>query len=173
MASSHTTNVSPRVHREDMLFNGTRLEWYGHGSFRATSGLPGHQNASQQSHSDEGPIPEGLYSFQVKLSQDANMISKTQLDHREGIEHIPSVLHFHGGNYEARAWGSNRVRLSTVYIQDPKNRSRGGFYLHDSTKGYSHGCIEVDGDFFRKLRAYAKLPLAKRSGHAVLYVAVQ
>jgi hypothetical protein len=30
---------------------------------------------------------------------------------------------------------------------------RSGFYLHDSTKGYSHGCIEVQGSFFGALRS--------------------
>jgi hypothetical protein len=32
--------------------------------------------------------------------------------------------------------------------------TRGGFYLHDSTKGYSHGCIEVDTKIFKYLRDY-------------------
>jgi hypothetical protein len=32
---------------------------------------------------------------------------------------------------------------------------RGGFYLHDSTKGYSHGCIEVEPSFLSILRARA------------------
>lgn len=33
---------------------------------------------------------------------------------------------------------------------------RGGFYLHDSTKGYSHGCIEVELGLFVQLRIYSK-----------------
>jgi len=39
---------------------------------------------------------------------------------------------------------------------DTKNKCkpimRGGFYLHDSTKGYSHGCIEVETKIFLQLR---------------------
>lgn len=31
---------------------------------------------------------------------------------------------------------------------------RGGFYLHDSIKGYSHGCIEADTKLFVHLRKY-------------------
>jgi hypothetical protein len=31
---------------------------------------------------------------------------------------------------------------------------RGGFYLHDSTKGFSHGCIEVEGSLITGLRNY-------------------
>jgi hypothetical protein len=33
---------------------------------------------------------------------------------------------------------------------------RGGFYLHDSIKSYSHGCIEVEMRLFPLLRAYHK-----------------
>lgn len=32
--------------------------------------------------------------------------------------------------------------------------TRGGFYLHDSVKGFSHGCIEVETKIFAKLREY-------------------
>lgn len=47
-------------------------------------------------------------------------------------------------------WGHRRVRLHPA---DASTRarcgsSRSGFYIHDSTKGYSHGCIEVEGIFF-------------------------
>jgi hypothetical protein len=30
--------------------------------------------------------------------------------------------------------------------------ARGGFYIHDSAKGYTHGCIEVEPRFFNVLR---------------------
>ena len=36
------------------------------------------------------------------------------------------------------------------------NPIRGGFYLHDSTKGYSHGCIEVDTDLLSELKNHSK-----------------
>ena len=156
-----------------MLYNGTVLEWYGFGTFRATSGLPGHQNAAEQAHPDEGPIPEGLYSFPLKLARDAEMIGPGQLDRREGIEHIPVNLRFGGKDYQNVAWGPERVRLTVIQIQDPRNRHRGGFYLHDSTKGYSHGCIELDPHFFLRLRAYVSLPAAKRGGRALLYLRVK
>jgi hypothetical protein len=47
---------------------------------------------------------------------------------------------------------------------DPR---RGGFYLHDSVKGYSHGCIEVEGLFFESLRKFAG---GTRQSHMVLRV---
>lgn len=46
--------------------------------------------------------------------------------------------------YTGRNWGYNRIRLESA---DEKTRKacggkRGGFYIHDSTKGYSHGCMK-------------------------------
>src|SRR4051812_14160041 len=113
------------MHKEDMFYDGTSLHWYGHGTFRATSGLPGHQSAAEQSHPDHGPIPEGLYSFPVDVAVDASMIRPGQLDRREGIEHVPATLRFSGQTYDIRAWGPDRVRLTAVHINDPRNRQRG------------------------------------------------
>jgi hypothetical protein len=50
-------------------------------------------------------------------------------------------------------WGWHRIRFEPA---DASTRARcsprrGGFYLHDSTKGFSHGCIEIDGRFFTVL----------------------
>lgn len=45
--------------------------------------------------------------------------------------------------------------------------TRGGFYLHDSVKGYSHGCIEVEGIFFESLSKFAH---ATRLNHLILRV---
>jgi hypothetical protein len=158
---------------EDMVYNGTQVVWPGHGSFKASSGLPGHQNAAEQSHRDEGPIPEGLYSFSLSIAKDATMVADGELDTREGIEHLPDTFHFGRNAYTNVAWGPDRVRLTTIRIDDPKSRHRGGFYLHDSTKGYSHGCIEVDPSFFTDLRTLAKLPLKQRAGKTRLYIKVK
>ena len=161
------------MYRADMIYDGTALDWHGHGKFRATSGLPGHQNATEQSHPDGGPIPEGLYSFPLAIAKDATVIGPGQLDRREGVEHLPGTFRFGAQEYENRAWGPDRVRLTVIHINNPRNRRRGGFYLHDSTKGYSHGCIEVDPLFFRQLREFIKLPLARRGGRTRLYLKVK
>ena len=60
-------------------------------------------------------------------------------------------------------WGHHRIRFEpadgpTRAICKPVYRS--GFHLHDSTKGFSHGCIEVEAAFFTRLKRYAS------SGHA-------
>jgi hypothetical protein len=157
----------------DLLYNGTMLIWDGHGVFNATSGLPGHQDASQQSHPDEGPVPEGLYSFPLILAADATMTGPGKLDVREGIEHLPDSWQWNGQPYRNEAWGPDRIRLTIVHIDDPKNRKRAGFYLHDSTKGFSHGCIEVDPLFFRRLREFVQLPLRARHGRTRLTLRVK
>lgn len=166
------------MHHPDMVYNGTSLTWHGHCVFNATSGLPEHQNASQQAHADEahnnsGPIPEGLYSFPLIFGTDATMIQPGQLDKQEGIEHLPGAWQYHGRTYQNQAWGPDRVRLTIVHIDDPKNRHRAGFYLHDSSKGSSHGCIEVAPFFLRQLRRFVDLPRSTRAGRTRLYLRVK
>lgn len=54
-------------------------------------------------------------------------------------------------------WGQNRARMEPA-DSSTQNKClpvmRGGFYLHDSTKGFSHGCIEVEINLFVQLRIY-------------------
>jgi hypothetical protein len=146
----------------DLTYDGTTLVWKAHGTFNATSGLPGHQSADQQTVTDHGPIPEGWYSFPLILGKEATMTGRGILDTREGVESLPSEWNYRGEVLLNIAWGPDRVRLNTIRIDNPKARHRGGFYLHDSTKGFSHGCIEVDPLFFSKLRAFIKQPVKQR-----------
>ncbi|MBO9356839.1 DUF2778 domain-containing protein [Bordetella petrii] len=108
----------------DMIYDGQVLRWTGHGSFRASSGLPGFQAPGESCRAESGPVPPGLYQLYL-ADQD---------------------------------WGSKRARLEPADAAT-RNRcapARGGFYLHDSTKGYSHGCIGVEGRIFPLLRTYAR-----------------
>jgi hypothetical protein len=163
----------------DLLYDGTTLHWYGvstsETTFKATSGLAfknddgtvqDYRSADNQNLSDKGPIPEGFYSFSVTLAKDANFTGmdksgNPQLDAREGIEHIPDTITIKingvDEEYSFPGWGSNRVRLSVIRYTHPKDVHRaGGFYLHDSHKGYTHGCVEVGDSFFDSLRTYAQ-----------------
>ena len=65
------------------------------------------------------------------------------------------------------------MRLNALYVANPKARHRGGFYLHDSTKGYTHGCIEVEPRLFIRLREYAKDEAAKKRGRKTLILKVK
>ncbi|HTN76402.1 MAG TPA: tlde1 domain-containing protein [Pirellulaceae bacterium] len=150
-----------------MKFTGQQLVWDGVGAWNATSGMPGHQNSLEQHLSDKGPIPEGEYYVPLALGGNAKVttykkkpdgsISEAKLDTRAAIESLQCIA-MPGSPTEVlifENWGSNRVRLQKVKVKHRKAAHRDGFYLHDSTKGFSHGCIEIDTSFFSSLRAYA------------------
>ncbi|GAA3621546.1 hypothetical protein GCM10022419_129010 [Nonomuraea rosea] len=128
--------------------------------YAATSGLIGNQIGSLQSSKDHGPLPEGLYSFFTHLDPRQSSLDaankrgdKAISNQEEGIQFLPI-----GGNGPVYPdWGTFRVRLTPV---QGNMFGRGGFYLHNSHKGYSHGCIEVGADaggldFFTSLLTYA------------------
>jgi hypothetical protein len=152
--------------KEDMTYNGTKVDWLGVGSYNATSGLPDHQVASDQTKKDEGPIPEGLYAIPLKVAGNAKYDrSGNLIGGWNGIEAMPDSQ-LNGETVWWPEWGRNRVRLTKLYVKDAKARGRDGFFLHDSTKGYTHGCIEVDTHFFDRLRlqaAAATKPGAKKT----------
>jgi hypothetical protein len=163
------------VPKEDMIYDGDDVEWYGVGKYNATSGLEGHQTASEQTKSDTGPIPEGTYSFSLKIAGTARVVNvaKNQLDANQGIQSLDAMPGPDGKFYEAPNWGKNRVRLNALYIANPKARGRGGFYLHDSTKGFTHGCVEVEPRFFTRLREYAKDEGGNKRGRRWLIIKVK
>jgi len=157
----------------DLLYSGTTMVWVGKFAYPATSGLPGYQNATFQAVRDHGPVPEGLYSFPLKMGGEGHMTSTTTLDTGEGVQSLPAHFTFRGQTYDNYAWGPDRVRLTIHHIESPKHRHRNGFYLHDSTKGFSHGCIEVSPHFFKHLRDYISSGAAKRDHRKNLYLRVQ
>lgn len=155
----------------DMEFDGQTLTWHGSGRFRATTGLPEHQFPQYQCVKDAGPVPEGLYKVFVNSLGSArdDGTGFCNLSPGWGIQTIPRGAA--AGECESfwANWGRNRARMEPA---DSKTRSacspiRGGFYLHDSTKGYSHGCIEVESSFFSILRSRAS---SARRGQFLLQV---
>ncbi|MFL9839297.1 RHS repeat-associated core domain-containing protein, partial [Flavobacterium sp. ST-75] len=133
------------------------------------------QKAKYQYIPNNGPTVEGKY--QINLEPDPNRVAKAdgktgQLLRNPdgGIEKIPDFVPSDsnpnvGWSYEE--WGENRVRLQPVNVPQPKDNSNetgitggGGkrdlnsFYLHDSQKGYSHGCTECDTELFDQLIKY-------------------
>lgn len=145
---------------EDLFYNGTQLTWSGHGVFKATSGMTGYQLPELQCTPERGPVPEGHYYVPLivggKAEDDGSGIC--QLKPSWQLQKIPrgadaGICEPYWAN-----WGKNRIR---IVPGDPvtKNKCkphRGGFYLHDSTKGYSHGCIEVEQRFFDVLRRFIR-----------------
>lgn len=123
----------------------------------ATSGMEGYQNSQFQNMSDLGPIPGGAYS--INLSLDHKRIAKADPNSGEllrgnGIQRIPTKFTTNDGrSWEYSAWGTMRARLNPS--SSTNTYGRHSFYIHDSHKGYSHGCIEVGAGFFPKLINYS------------------
>lgn len=145
----------------DMLYDGQTIRWSVRGTFKATSGLPGSQFPQDSCVPNSGPIPEGFYTIFISdhgIAKDDGS-GYCALKPSWGIQEIPrgsaaGVCESYWAN-----WGRNRARMEPADITT-KNRCfptmRGGFYLHDSTKGYSHGCIEVETRLFSSLRNHHK-----------------
>lgn len=145
----------------DLEYNGQTLSWIGFGKWKATSGLKGHQVPSEQCTTDAGPVPEGLYSSLLSSGGEAqddgtNTCSLTPawgfqtIRRGEAAENCES--------YWAN-WGYHRIRIEPADVATrnsciKEGHHRSGFYLHDSIKGYSHGCIETEGTFFTMLRKF-------------------
>ena len=144
----------------EMLFDGQILDWPNVGSFRATTGLPKYQTPDKQCIADNGPIPEGKYKIfsQNKGWAKDDGTGMCNLSPAWGVQAIPRGAIAGACELYWSQWGHNRARLEAA---DKKTKaacspSRGGFYIHDSTKGFSHGCIEVDTIFFAALASAVK-----------------
>ena len=146
-------------------------------SYKATSGLPDHQVPSDQCLKEMGPVPAGKY--RVILNRDIGPAQTESPDSctlrpARGIQSVPR-----GGPCEGiwANWGNNRARFEAAdeHTKHVCPNLRSGFYLHDSTKGYSHGCIEVENAFFNRLYFYCLvaithyLELRVKYSHATTY----
>lgn len=145
----------------DLEYNGYWLIWNGVRTFKASSGMVGFQHSRNQCIPDRGPVPEGYYYLLLAeggLATDDGSGTCT-LSPSWKIQTIPRGEAAGACEPYWANWGSNRVRLEALNITTRNACSpitRGGFYLHDSTKGFSHGCIEVETSFFTQLRAFIK-----------------
>ena len=145
----------------EMKYDGQTIKWPGRGTFKATSGMPGFQNSRNSCLPDKGPIPKGFYKVFIvdHGTAEDDGSGRCTLKPSWGIQKIPrgSVV----GNCEPYLanWGRNRARMEPADTLTKIRCSpvmRGGFYLHDSTKGFSHGCIEVETRLFSVLKIYNK-----------------
>ena len=116
---------------------------------------------------DKGPIPTGTYTVATTFPRNpyATFDAATcSLGASHSIQQIPrggdAADEPAGGSagkcegYWAN-WGFNRAGLTPG--QDMVAKHRNGFYIHDSSKGFSHGCIETEQKFFTdKLIPYAQ-----------------
>lgn len=168
----------------DLEYDGQQLRWPAMKlTFKATSGITAsvddptdYRDAKQQCVKDHGPVPEGLYNFSTKEDRRTyardNGAGTCTLSPASPIQVIPrggSSSDEPSGGTAGRCepywanWGTHRVRLEPAdyTAQTACHGSRGGFYIHDSTKGYSHGCIETEQRFFHELSTFMKTSKAK------------
>lgn len=159
----------------DLEYDGQILTWKRkHQTYKATSGALLYQKPAEQCTKDVGPVPEGTYKLRLARSGTAkdDGTLRCHLMAGSGIQTIPRSPAVVCGDYYA-AWGINRVRIEAAdnATKQACGGSRDFFYLHDSTKGYSHGCIEVEGTFFKSLRAEADKHIRRHLLLRVKYVA--
>ena len=107
---------------------------------------------------DRGPIPSGVYRVATKIPKQPYATFDVQtcgLSDNFSVQQIPrgGKITDHPTSSTAGEcepywanWGFNRVALLPIGKNAAPHRS--GFYLHDSSKGYTHGCVEVDQKFF-------------------------
>lgn len=152
----------------DLQYDGQTLRWNGYGTYKATSGLEGLQDPKYQCVSDGGPLPEGTYRLQLAVDRNNAQDDGTgscSLRPARPMQYIPRGAD--AGECEPywANWGYRRVRLEAAdsHTRAQCGGRRSGFYLHDSTKGYSHGCIEVEGSFFNALVSFVAAQPAKRA----------
>lgn len=157
----------------DMIYDGQKIVWSGNGTFKATSGLTGFQDPEYYCVPDSGPIPEGIYKIFIADKGTAvdDGTGRCAIKPAWGIQSIPRGAEAGSCEPYWQNWGRNRARMEPADTATKIRCSpitRGGFYLHDSTKGYSHGCIEVEGRIFSGLRK-----IGKGSGKSFLTIKVE
>mgnify|MGYP001139234965 CR=1 FL=1 len=137
-----------------VTFTGSNVIWYNSdGSvaemYNAVSGYRGYQKPKYTNLRNRGPRPPGAYSINLKL--DPNRFAKLRNNGYTiagyGIQKIPI------GFMSSNPWGNRRARLEPLPGTDLLGRGN-DFYLHDSHKGYTHGCIEIEPAFFTRLLDY-------------------
>src|SRR5579871_5822353 len=126
----------------DMTFDGQQLKLNGQGTFQATTGLRDSQLPQYQCRKDSGPIPEGVYRVLIgdKGTAHDDGTGHCQLAPGWGLQTIPRGAAAGDCERYWANWGLNRARLEPANVETLHacTPQRGGFYLHDSTKGYSH-----------------------------------
>jgi RHS repeat-associated protein len=149
------------------IYDGQYVTWYdangkaieiNPGTSGYIEGDKNFQNSKYQNKKDLGPIPEGTYSIDLTLNpyRQAKIIEwkPDELYDDIGIQQIPTAFPLTDGRMAINVgWGSIRARLEYV---SGNLYGREGFYIHNSTKGFTHGCIEVGGNFFSRLLNYSQ-----------------
>ena len=141
-----------------MTYDGTSISGYRQfgkrytkdNTWSAASGAIDAQNSMNTNMRDLGPVPDAKSGYRIDISPEistAEEVLGTEgnnvLLRGTGIQYIPPGY---------TQWGSMRVRLQIINPSEGSLfRDNDSYYLHDSKKGYSHGCVEVDSGVFKWL----------------------
>ena len=169
--------------RDWLQSQGDSVYWYGGDlgdnsdlqyTFAATSGYKDdnvdYQRAMFQDIEDKGPTPEGDYFINLELDPSRTVpyeiINDRPIIKRgQGIEKVE--IHYEGMLYTSPDWGTIRAKLEPQTIKNKCSRDINSFYMHNSTKGFTHGCTEVETTLFDMLVFY------RERGHKKIDVRVQ
>jgi RHS repeat-associated protein len=126
---------------------------------KATSGYPGYQNPAF-ANQVLGPVPQGHYRINLSLDPKrwASIVpSGENLAAAYGVQRIrPSYVGPNGETLIPEGWGSWRARLEPINV----STTRSNFYLHNSTKGFTHGCVETCDSLYNRFVTYHDQGLA-------------
>lgn len=176
--STGLTGISEEIKLKQiwLKYDGTTLNIYNSvyldetgliNTYPATSGLENLQIAKYESIK-YACIPEGEY--RVDLTK--NFLSKARILHSKnsrtgddeydlysstGVQLIP-WYDSKFPNVTFPGWGQWRARLEKVTTKsnNSQTRTRDNFYLHDSYKGYSHGCVETYTELYYDMAHWKK-----------------
>ena len=165
-----------------LLVTGDKVIWYGGDlgdtkdeimAFNATSGYKNedknedYQSAEHQTLKNIGPTPEGLYHISLKPDpsrhagryQNADGTFNYKKSPDVGIEQLNYCEVDEQGemrHFSSPDWGNQRAALTPDKVTGATNsqRDNSSYYFHDSQKGYTHGCVEVESSLFNMLAIY-------------------
>jgi RHS repeat-associated protein len=171
MAASH-----PGFSEAHLLYDGQAISWIERGRtlaiYSGFSGLRDYVNgtlvdrryANYQNTSDWGPIQEGWWKADLTRSTTQPSITvkhptfrnqgKAYMQPGEGMQDIVDRTEKLPGGYTATysvkdTWGTTRVKLTPLSGQTRKLQ-----YLHNSQKGFTHGCVECNDALMQRLKVY-------------------
>ena len=160
--------------RDWVLVTGDKVRWYGgekgdrsnlmHTYNSASGYMDEHKDFRQAKYQHKkncGPTPAGEY--RINLVPDPNRVANANYDDGQlirnkdgGIELIPESFKGRYFEYTYESWGKRRALLQPVNVTGAgsNERDNNSYYLHDSEKCYTHGCTEVESEFFDQLIEY-------------------
>ena len=109
-----------------------------------------YRNSQFQCKKDFGPVTEGHYKINLELDPNRRAVRiGGDFSAGYGIERTTTIKN--GKEMAPPDWGSIRARLELMESYYKCDVQRENFYLHNSHKGYTHGCIETENGLFSYL----------------------